>query len=263
METIKDSEFINALIAFVVISFMIGIGVILLYLHFQKNLLYQKLEQERLKNNHQHELMRSNLETQEEERKLIAQDLHDELGAMLSIMNMNLMMMERKSEASSHTQLPELKNILSLSKAALTSTRHISHRLMPPQLEEFGLAEALKSMTEQMNTEGLLTINLDTAQELDTLPHIITLSLYRIIMELINNTIKHAGATYIHIHIAQQERQLICRFSDNGIGIAPNTDMNNGMGQKSINTRVLALGGTFAMDRTQRQGYHACIHIPI
>src|SRR5687768_5964963 len=98
METVKDPAFINTLLPLVVIIFIIGAGVVLLYLHFQKNLVSRKLEQETLKNLHQTDLLRSSIQVQEEERKRIAQDMHDELGAVLSIMRMNIVMMEQQNK---------------------------------------------------------------------------------------------------------------------------------------------------------------------
>ncbi len=93
--------FINTLLPFAGILFLIALGVVFLTQQFRKNLYRQQLEQEELKKKHQVELLRSNIQAQEEERKRIAQDMHDELGAALSITRMQ----DRKSTRlnSSHT----------------------------------------------------------------------------------------------------------------------------------------------------------------
>src|SRR2546423_66619 len=100
METVKTPEFIEVLIPLLIIVFIIGVGVVLLYQHFQKNLIVHKLREETMKSDHQRELLRANIEAEEEERKRIAHDLHDELGAVLSIMRMNMLMLERQSAVS-------------------------------------------------------------------------------------------------------------------------------------------------------------------
>ena len=97
METIKNPVYIDVLIPLMVIIFIIGVGVVLLYQHFQKNLFIHKLKQETLKANYHNDLLRSNIKAEEEERKRIAQDLHDEMGAVLSIMRMNLVLLEHKA----------------------------------------------------------------------------------------------------------------------------------------------------------------------
>lgn len=262
METIKDSDFISALLPLVTIIFIIGVGVVLLYQHFQKNLFIQKLKQETLKNVHQKELLRSNIEAQEEERKRIAQDLHDELGGVLAIMRMNLVMMEQENESKSNTKLSDLQNVRQLSEAALSSMRNISHRLMPPQLEAFGLVKTLQSVAEQINNSGAIYIELNTPPSMKSLSGAINISLYRIIMELINNTTKHSGATEISIDLDIKNQQVTCIYSDNGKGIT-SENMNKGIGHKSIDSRIGALGGTFNIDYESNSGFQVSIGIPL
>lgn len=263
METIKEEAFVHALMSFVVVIFFIGVGVILLYAHFQKNLLHQKLKQETLKNLHQQELLRSNIETQEEERRHIAQDLHDELGAMLSIMKMNLLMMERKSNAAVLILPSSVAQVRQLSEAAMESMRRISHRLMPPQLEAFGLFPALQSVIDQINASGRIQIRLEASSFPEPIAKNIALSLYRILMELINNTLKHAEATEIIIDMALHGDVLQCRYSDNGKGLAASALPAGGMGQKSIEARVSALSGSLIADQSIVDGYCVQVDIPL
>lgn len=262
METSKDSAFIDTLLPALVIIFIIGIGVVLLYQHFQKNLFIQKLKQETLKNTHQNDLLRSSVEAQEAERKRIAQDLHDELGAVLSIIRMNMVMLEQQNEKSQEDILLELQNVRYLSETAIASIRSISHRLMPPQLEAFGLVKTLEAVTDQINNTGDMVIQLNIPSSLTDLSWAISIGMYRIIMELINNTIKHSGATLVTINIHIQNQYLLCQYSDNGKGIAGSI-INKGFGHKSIDGRINVLDGTFDATIGPAGGFYASMVIPI
>lgn len=244
-----------------VIVFIVGLGVILLYLHFQKNLYARKLEQERLNNSYQAELLRSSVQVQEEERKRIAHDLHDEMGAALSIMRMHMMMLEQKSEENAPDMLAGLRNVRSLSETALSSMRNISHRLMPPQLEAFGLVRTLEAVTGQISETRNIDIVLEADANSDGLPWEVSLSLYRIIMELVNNTLKHSGATNIVIDLSGTADGLLCNYNDNGKGLGDGM-ITHGLGLKSIEGRVKVHNGTFEILRGQGSGFRAHIRIP-
>lgn len=262
METIKDTTFINALLPLLAVIFIIGVGVVVLYQHFQKNLYMQKLKQETLKNLHQSELLRNSIDIQEEERKHIAQDLHDELGAVLSIMRMNIVMLEQQDEKNGGALHPGLQNVRHLSETALTSVRNISHRIMPPQLAAFGLVKTLEAVTEQINNGGNINIRLDVLSPLADLSWAIKLGLYRILMELINNTIKHADATQIDIQLSTKSGYVVCQYKDNGKGLS-DADINKGMGHKSIDGRINALEGVFNIENGKDGGVSAHINIPV
>jgi len=261
METLKETQFVAALLPLVAVIFIIGVAVVLLYQHFQKNLFIQKLKQEELRNAYQNDLLRSNIQAQEEERKRIAHDLHDELGAVLSIMQMNMLLLEQQNKDVPGTLLPGLEQVRQLSETALTSVRSISHKLMPPQLEAFGLIKTLESVTEQINNTGNLSIQLDVSTPHTDFSWAINLGLYRIVMELINNTIKHAGATEAEIKMYMQGRHIICQYTDNGKGLG-NDHISKGLGHKSIDGRIHALGGTFDFGTQTDGGFFATIRVP-
>jgi signal transduction histidine kinase len=263
METIKDLNFLDTLLPLAVIVFIIATGVVLLNQHFHKKLYQQKLEQETLKTVHQNELLRSSISIQEEERKRIAQDLHDELGAMLSIMRMHLVMLELQNPAPPENILPGLQNARQLSETALASIRSISHQLMPPQLEKFGLIKTLESVTDQINDAGRINIQLALLSDIPELSWDINLGLYRISMELITNTIKHAAAKNINIDFGWLTGYITCMYTDNGKGLTQ-SHPGNGSGLKSIEARASALKGTVEFgNTTDRNGFYAFIKIPV
>lgn len=261
METVRNPGLINVLIPLFIIVFIIAVSVVLLYQHFQKNLFIQKLAQETLKSNHQAELLRANIQAQEDERKRIAQDIHDELGAVLSIMRMNMMMLEQQNADISPGLLTGMQNVRSLAESALTNMRSISHRLMPPQLETFGLIKTLESVIMQLNKSGSLRVTLSAATEPGHMSLSVSLGLYRIIMELLNNTIKHSGATEATIDINERDGTIQCRYTDNGKGLTDDV-MGHGMGYKSIWSRISALDGTLEIEKAG-VGFCAVMLVPL
>ena len=262
METIKNPIYIDVLIPLMVIIFIIGVGVVLLYQHFQKNLFIHKLKQETLKANYHNDLLRSNIRAEEEERKRIAQDLHDEMGAVLSIMRMNLVLLEQQSRQTTVSLSPGIENVRKLTENAITSMRNISHRLMPPQLETFGLVKTLESVARQICETGKIAIQIHAPEQMPDLLWVIKLGLYRIVMELINNTIKHSGATQVTIDIHSSNEQVFCQYTDNGKGLNK-ADSGNGLGFKSIEGRINAMNGFFEIDTEQGHGFKANIRMPL
>ncbi len=262
METVKNQGLTEVLIPLLIIVFIIAVGVVLLYLHFQKNLVIHKLREEAMKRDHQAELLRASIQAQEEERKRIAQDIHDELGAALSIMRMNTIMLERQTDSSTPALQSGLQNVLSLTENALSSMRSISHRLMPPQLESFGLLKTLEAAIGQINATGDLHIAITANSEPGSMSWSVRLGLYRVIMELMNNTIRHSGASQAKLDISSQNNCIVCKYTDNGKGLSEGESVK-GLGLKSIEGRISALNGTFDIVPKQEGGFYAFVSVPV
>lgn len=261
METKDHVTFIETLLPFVGIIFLIAVGVVLLTQQFRKNLYREQLEQEALKNQHQAELLRSSILVQEQERKRIAQDMHDDLGAVLSITRMHLLQTERKISSSDTELLSELQNIRHLTENSIENMRRISHELMPPQLEKFGVLQTLETICEQLTAAGKMNAELVVKDQIVITDELVSLTLYRVCMELINNTIKHAEATQLKLIITASDGKIRVDFSDNGKGM-PEETQNQGAGLKNIKSRLSFLGGEFTIDSRQN-GFKAKVSIPL
>lgn len=261
MEAAERLNFLSTLLPLVGILFIIAMGVVLLMQQFRKNLYRQKLAQEELIILHQQELLRSSIQVQEDERKRIATDIHDELGATLSIARMHLMTLEVQNGKSPDESTAALQNIRSLIESSMTSVRRISHELMPQNLQLFGLSDTLQSIVNTINSSNNIHIRIHCDEEVDQLSWPVKLGLYRICLELINNTIKHAQAGEICLDIRYKEGQLDFRYTDDGIGL-PETAGKPGLGQKSIEARAMSIGGTLKVGNQKNGGFYAEIMIP-
>jgi signal transduction histidine kinase len=258
MEAPGEISLLTILLPLAGIVFIIAVGVILLNMQFQKNLVRQKLAQEELKTIHQQELLRSGILAQEEERKRIAQDMHDELGATLSIARMHLIQLQQ-STGGGASGFDLIREHL---ESAMVNMRRICHLLMPPQLEAFGLVETLETTAQQINQSQHISIEVHADDNFTEPEWINKIGLYRICLELISNTIRHAHADTITIRLSASDRMLRCDYTDNGTGIA--ADMKtNGLGLRGMHSRAVSLGGSFEDGNAEAGGYYACITIPL
>lgn len=258
MEESEALTLLSTLVPFALIVFIIAVGVVLLNQQFRKNLYKQQLEQEALKSQHQRELLRTSIEAQEGERQRIARDLHDELGAALSIGRMQLVQLERQETIDP----ARLTSIRELMETALQTTRRISHELMPLQLEKLGLTQGLHALATKAEEAGNVTIDVAVADNLDTLPRPIELGIYRMYSELINNTLKHAQASTIEISLLRESNELFCRYADDGKGLPPEST-DSGIGLQSLEGRVNSLQGSLTYGNRDGGGFFARMKLPV
>ncbi|MDI9339772.1 MAG: histidine kinase [Sediminibacterium sp.] len=258
----EDLKLFHTLPPLIGLAVLIALGVILMVQQFQRSLYRRRLNEENLKLNHQRELLRTAITVQEKERERIAGDLHDELGARLS---MTLMLLRRSydmipaADSVSHTLLPEVEAHL---KEALHSTKRISYELMPPQLINMGLYKALLVLVEEVRNAATIAVVMERSEPERELNWPIQLGVYRMISELLTNTLKHAAATRISIELKTEEEYLICHYTDNGKGL-PAFEQGQGLGLRSLEGRASALNGTLKWGTLAEGGFYAKICLPL
>jgi signal transduction histidine kinase len=262
MDPTAELSYLQLLLPLIGVVSVIVVGVVLLHQHFRKSLYKQQLAREELKNKHQQELLRNAIQVQEEERKRISQDLHDELGAALSISRMHLLRLEKLGQSDQNKAVEELPKVREYVESALASTRRISHELMPAQLQMLGLAKALEGVAHWAGSASELEPSVEVNGNLNELPWDTTLGLYRIYTELINNTLKHAEASTANLKIDAEFQSLSFQYWDNGKGL-PVSARNVGMGLKGMEGRVSALNGELKVGNNDAGGFFANIKLPI
>lgn len=193
------------------------------------------------------------MEVQEQERKRIAEDLHDSLGHLLSAAKMNL---------QSGNGQEQLNASMQLLNQASEELRNISFNLMPNVLEEEGLTPALNELAEKSGKSGKIAVSFQ-AHDIKSLKFdkLAQFNIYRIVQEAINNIMKHAGATEAGIQLIGKENNLTIMIEDNGKGFDPKNILN-GRGQKNMRARTNWLNGNFHLDSRPGHGTTICIDIP-
>lgn len=211
-------------------------------------------------------LLNATLEAEEAERQRIAKELHDGIGPLLSAIKMSLSVAQ-KNETTHKEQLIQ-NNTKSLVEEAIKSIKEISNKLSPHILENFGLRTAINKFIASYSGSG---IKFELSNNLEDLrfSRNIEIVCYRIISELINNTIKHANASSIDIKLLLEKEKLMITYFDNGVGydFSPTAlELNpKGMGLYNIASRVKTLNGTlnFSKDNGNFGNTVVQIEIPI
>jgi len=225
----------------------LGVLVLVLFLVFivalyQKRMLANKSTLIDAENKHQKKLLDASLEIAEQERVKIAVNLHDDIGITLSVLKLNLSRLKKninKAEVFDEIIAASNKNI----DDSLDTVRTIYNDIIPPTLMNLGFVKGLKEVCNQLNYASGTEIIFKSAEENIEFEKKIKIQLYRLIKEVLNNTVKHAKPSLIEINIENKENNLIVIILHNGMGIT--TDMikkfaetSTGLGLKSILTRA-------------------------
>jgi PAS domain S-box-containing protein len=205
---------------------------------------------------------------QEDERKKIAQELHDQIGQTLFAMKMNLEI-ARKHLPSDMEEFTDIKNRLSetedLLSQTIEQTRDLTTTLRPPTLDDFGLIPTLNTHIDSFSRRTNIQVTLRTKNFKDRLSSEIETLLYRITQEALTNVAKHARATQVSILLVQKKSTAYLSIEDNGIGFDAQrvTLPKDRLGLFSIKERVEILNGKFEIHSKPNKGTKLSVKIPI
>ncbi|MDI1255669.1 MAG: histidine kinase [Flavobacterium sp.] len=255
MNPVRDDADIVIVIIYTSIAFVLMALVLILFYYFsRKKIIRHELEKRDLQISHQRELLHSVILTQEVERKRIAQDLHDDISSKLNIVSLNSHLLTAPN--LSETELSEIKlNIINLTAKALENSRRIAHDLLPPVLEKFGLQAAVEELCQEFKTAKKTSITFQNELIFDIVEEDLHLQVFRILQELMNNSIRHGKATKISIIFHEVNGQQTCDYVDNGIGFDVEEAKNKkGLGMKNIESRVEIFQGNINFNSSKNNG---------
>lgn len=200
------------------------------------------------------QIFNSEILSEEKERERFAKELHDGLGPILSTCKIYLHSLnEMLADQGDFLKISE--RALTLLDDALASIKEISNNLSPHVLRNFGLVQAVIAFTH--NLENISDLKFEVHYNYDErLNEIIEFTVYRIITELINNSVKYAEASLIVIDINLNKPKLLVSYSDNGKGFDPdtNTKQKRGFGLTNIETRISKFNGTYSYKTAPGKG---------
>ena len=206
------------------------------------------------------ETMQSMLEGQESERRRIAHDLHDSLGGLLAATRMRLDNLSGKVPGLPINE--EFAKIKSLLDDTIAETRQIARNLQPGNLHQFGLMKAVRDLIVRVQVEGGPAIDFQHFGDFSNLDHTLALNCYRIVQELLQNSLKHASATEILVQLTRTDTELALLVEDNGTGYEPGVTPK-GMGTDNIAQRVSFLKGEISIQSAKGQGTSTMVTIPL
>ena len=183
------------------------------------------------------------LRGQEEERSRMAKDLHDGLGGMLSGVKLSFVNLKEKLLLPAEYQVNFERSINQLDNT-ISELRKIAHNLMPEVLVNFGLEEALKDFCRSMQISSGITIVYQQFGENRKLNSQAEVNIYRIVQELVNNALKHAGAKQIIVQLTKNEHKTTVTVEDDGRGFdTKTTGVKKGAGLSNIKNRINYFNG--------------------
>ena len=241
----------------VLISFLIIFGVILI-----REIFYSLKRAETDRTRTEKRVLNAIINTEENERRRFAKDLHDGLGPLLSTVKMSLSSLADRISDSSGVVI--LNNTHHLVNEAINTIKDVSNNLSPHVLSNFGLASAISAFTTKINQTKALEIDFKSNMENVRLENDKEVVIYRAVCELINNSIRHSGASRIEIELNKHEKIVTLQFYDNGRGFETSSlslEDNKGMGLSNIETRVKTVEGVFILESTPGKGTSALIKV--
>lgn len=261
MRQTADQEIIIGIIAGSIMFLLLGVF-ILSFILFYKNRkkLYQS-EKEIMKNSFQQELLRSQLEIQEQTLKHISQEIHDNIGQTLSLAKLNLNTIPAEKQAGLSEKITHTKDLVS---KAIQDLRSLSKTLNTDTVLSPGLINAVEFELAQLQRSGVFTTELNiigTPQKLDSKKELI---LFRMLQEAVNNTIKHSGANEIKVTMEYND-SLTLTIADNGQGFTQlaTRGFEEGLGLKNMRNRAALIGGTLGIQSNNNTGTQISITLPI
>lgn len=208
-------------------------------------------------------LTQKSLAIQENERRYLAQELHDELGQSLSAIKAVAVSIEQKSSDLDVSISDNARAIGSFSERMYEVAKNMMQRLRPSVLDELGLLIALQDMIDNWNeSHGEIFCHFECNDDLRGFGEDINIKLYRIIQESLTNVIKHADANEVHINFIRQSDVLLVTVRDDGVGFEL-LSVRRGLGLLGMQERVEALNGTFEISSSVGQGMRIDIAIPL
>jgi len=203
------------------------------------------------------QILSNTMDVEQRERRRIAMDLHDGLGAILSSVGMYSKILE-KELVENKPVVEKLKHITNLSNQALVAVGEVINNLNPSILNRYNIVESLERLCAKINSIGEMKLEFDSSKFSGEMTKSTEVMLYRISGELMNNSLKHAKADKASIHLSRQRERIILSYQDNGIGF----DMdklamhgNDKMGLSNIVERVESIGGHCELKTAPGEGF--------
>lgn len=242
--------------AFVIsLLFLIGVFYIRKIFQFMRRLDELRRETEK-------RVLSAVIKTEEQERQHFAKELHDGLGPLLSVIKMLVSGLDVNSKSEVNEKIKQ--NLKLAVDEAIVGVRDISANISPHILNNFGLQDAIQSFIRHLGQNETFGIQFTTNIQGQRFVYNVEVIMYRVVCELINNTLRHAAASKIKIDLQLEEGVLYLEYSDNGIGFDVNTlDIHEGMGLNNMRYRLQSGNGDIDIVSEHGKGMRANAYLKV
>ncbi len=200
---------------------------------------------------------------QEEERRAISRELHDEVGQMLTAQRMEIRNLKQLRGAPEDVFLSHLEDTARLSEEALRAVRSLAMGLRPSMLDDLGLGPAVEWQAREFSSRFGVPVTVSLDGELDGLPDAHRTCVYRIVQEALTNCARHARASAIRIAVHGSDQTLRISIEDDGVGFDASQWRGRGLGLIGIEERVKELGGRVSVISRPGKGTALSARIPL
>ncbi|RXK59807.1 sensor histidine kinase [Lacibacter luteus] len=255
-----EKELLILIISVTIILLLLGLFILILFVFYQKRLLINKAKLEKL----QSETLKSQLEIQEHTLKNISQEIHDNVGQVLTLAKLNL----ATTVIDEVTSAEKIKTSQHLIGKAIQDLRDLSRSLNTDYVEEMGLLRAIEYELSLLKKTGAIETGFSINGTPVRLEKQKELILFRIVQEAIHNVIRHADASVLNTAIVFGNGQIEIAINDNGKGfnLAPLNNPDNsgfGLGIRNMHARATLIGAKFFMDSKPGTGTKLNLQLPI
>lgn len=206
------------------------------------------------------ELSRQLLKAQEEERRRISRELHDETGQALMVLRFHLEMLAGDAQTNEHQS--KVQEALELLDRTIEGLRRTIARLSPRVLEELGLVAAIRRQVQLLARRTGIKPRLNLPQELAGLDHDLEVALYRSVQEALHNVAKHSQASHLILRLIPSANRITLQVEDDGIGFSTRAAHQRGFGLTGMRERAVALGGSMRLRSEAGKGTQIRIVLP-
>ena len=200
------------------------------------------------------------VDAQEEERRSISRELHDEVGQTLGALLVDLGQLSKLAPAQDNLLQGPIARIKSAVESAVKAIRDLALLLRPPMLDDLGLVAALEWQAREISRRSEVEVDVHSERIAEHLPDDIKVCLYRLVQEALTNAARHSGAKHAKVSVVQNQGSIRMQIVDDGAGFSP--ERVRGMGILGMEERVKRLGGTLTIESAPGQGTTVLAEIP-
>jgi len=261
----QNSYIISLVVVGIGAMLILLIGFLLSFNLSQRRKFRYRQEMMHLREQQQNQLIEAAIRGEEAEKKRVAEELHDDVGAVLSatklfMFNINTAMLDEAGKTAH-------EKCIDLLTESVTKVRTISHNLHGGMLQNLGLNEAIRSFVKKITQGSSITSAVELEESYDSLGTDKDIHVYRLIQELCNNMLKHSKPAYININSTLQNQQVSFQIIHDGKGLSQQQFealrySANGLGLKNIQNRVVLIGGEIKFETNPTEN-KTTIKVPV
>ncbi|GAA0892593.1 hypothetical protein GCM10009122_22720 [Fulvivirga kasyanovii] len=261
MKEFPISDIVVAITAGSLLFFLLCAFIVAFTLVFVRKRQQYKIEKQQIKDQFSNNLLEAQLEIREQTLKHIGYELHDNFGQIASLIKINLNIIDLSSREKAEEKLDETRNLI---RKLISDIKGLSVSLNSDQVVNTGLIEGLKQEMERIKKLGLYEVRFESNTRNVSLDPDKTIILFRMSQEILNNTLKHSGATCLSVDVALSNNFLKLTFKDNGVGFSIDEAIKRGgSGPTNLKTRATLIHADLQIKSKVNTGTEIIINAPL